>query len=456
MKQAKYAAGALDGLVLISYSHSYGRSDGLSRHLALLNRELLRRNRMTIYQIHPERKAGDHAACASSQVGCGDFVQLSIPWVRTAQEEQSIHDDQRIRTRLKLKLIQKVGIGEQIIRRFVDIIHSRSLIRLTRYLPLFGRDIRQSLWIGEQIEIALDRIQAAHRGAKILYIDHSPWQPLAWLRLNLVRRKKIGISIEHHGGFNAEIRRRLFRISRGVSVGAVTLHDSAGAFDAPATLLGSGIDLDFLDRGKAEAGAFRRKCGIAAGTPLILVPARVTFDKGQHDLVTAFDILARRYGWLGADIVFAGDIVSPYYQQELKAMIARLAFPAAFRFHFAGALDRHDLRNAYCDADLMLSASHFEGLPRVVLEAQALGVPMIATRAGGTADGVIDGVTGVLVDPRDSEGLAFQINEALRSSATVGQQSDIARRFMEDCFGMAALAARHEDFYNRSLPKRGI
>ncbi|MEE3233050.1 MAG: glycosyltransferase [Candidatus Latescibacterota bacterium] len=56
-------------------------------------------------------------------------------------------------------------------------------------------------------------------------------------------------------------------------------------------------------------------------------------------------------------------------------------------------------------ADLLVLPSRSEGRPNVCIEAQACGIPVVATRVGGTAEVVIDGKTGVLVDPEDSDAL---------------------------------------------------
>ena len=58
---------------------------------------------------------------------------------------------------------------------------------------------------------------------------------------------------------------------------------------------------------------------------------------------------------------------------------------------------------------LALSSTHKEGLPNVLLEALAMGVPVVSSRLAGTPEVVIDGVTGLLVEPGDVDGLATAI-----------------------------------------------
>jgi glycosyltransferase involved in cell wall biosynthesis len=67
---------------------------------------------------------------------------------------------------------------------------------------------------------------------------------------------------------------------------------------------------------------------------------------------------------------------------------------------------RGDARGLMAGFDAYASSSIFEGVSLTILEAMAAGRPVVATRVGGTPEVVVDGVTGVLVEPRDAAGLA--------------------------------------------------
>jgi len=76
----------------------------------------------------------------------------------------------------------------------------------------------------------------------------------------------------------------------------------------------------------------------------------------------------------------------------------------AERVRFLGTRD--DVRSLMGAADLLVVPSVFEGLPLVVLEAMAAGLPVIGTRVCGTSEAVVHGRTGLLVDVGDVSGLA--------------------------------------------------
>lgn len=74
---------------------------------------------------------------------------------------------------------------------------------------------------------------------------------------------------------------------------------------------------------------------------------------------------------------------------------------------------RDDLPAAYAAMDLLVLPSYREGLPVVALEAAAMALPVVATRVPGTVDAVQDGITGLLVEPRNSRALAKAIRSYL-------------------------------------------
>src|SRR5437660_11632373 len=93
------------------------------------------------------------------------------------------------------------------------------------------------------------------------------------------------------------------------------------------------------------------------------------------------------------------------------------------RFILAG--HRSDLDGFLPFLDVLVLPSYTEGLPNVVLEASAAGVPVVATAVGGTPEVVEDGVTGYLVPPGDPEALAGRVRDVLAmpdGGRTLGQR----------------------------------
>ena len=128
--------------------------------------------------------------------------------------------------------------------------------------------------------------------------------------------------------------------------------------------------------------------------------------KGGLDFIAAIATLGRR------DIccVLVGSEQRRGFRRELEAAIERNGLAGLFRI----VEECRDMPAAYMLADVVVSASSDpEGFGRVIVEAQAMGRPVVATDHGGARETIVPGVTGWLVPPRDPAALAAAIGEAL-------------------------------------------
>lgn len=104
-----------------------------------------------------------------------------------------------------------------------------------------------------------------------------------------------------------------------------------------------------------------------------------------------------------------------------------------------------DIEWYYHAADLFILPSHSEGMPNVVLEAMASGLPCIVTRVSGVEELVFDGETGFTIDPGDVAGLGNALSSVLNDSH--GMMGKNARRIVEEKFSLSTLAQRYEALY---------
>lgn len=107
----------------------------------------------------------------------------------------------------------------------------------------------------------------------------------------------------------------------------------------------------------------------------------------------------------------------------------------------------------FIDAQFALLASHTEGLPNAVLEAMAAGVPVVATRVGGVPELVEDGVTGLLVPPRDPPALAEALAH-LAGDADLRVRMGAAARRRAACFSYKTCRDKHLHLF-RELMQSG-
>jgi len=141
----------------------------------------------------------------------------------------------------------------------------------------------------------------------------------------------------------------------------------------------------------------------------------------------------------GARLVVVGD--GPL-RAELEAR-ARTA-GVADRVLFTGGVSGGQVRAILRQADAFVLNSTYEGLPHVVLEAMAEGVPVVATDAGGTGEVVQDGVTGLLVPPGRPDALLAAIRTVLGDAETARRLREGAARALETRFSYEAMVADTE------------
>lgn len=182
---------------------------------------------------------------------------------------------------------------------------------------------------------------------------------------------------------------------------------AGGVPDERIALAPSGIDLGKFDGRRARAEV-RRELGVAESTPLIGTVAALAPHKSQSDLLAAAAILAREMPALHVVLVGEGAL-----RHELETLAERLGIRE--RVTFTGFRpDALDLLGAF---DCFVISSYLEGLGTSIMDAQAAGIPVVATRTGGIPEIVQDGVTGLLVPPRDPDALAVAVRRMLSDRA---------------------------------------
>jgi glycosyltransferase involved in cell wall biosynthesis len=146
---------------------------------------------------------------------------------------------------------------------------------------------------------------------------------------------------------------------------------------------------------------------------------RLVEQKGQRSLLQAAAVVAEARPEVR--FALAGD--GPL-REQLEEDIRRLEL--ADNVVLLGAID--DVPSLLASADVFALPSLYEGLCYAVIEAQAAGVPVVATPVGGVPENVVPGETGLLVPPGDSGALAQALVWMLEHPAEAGALADEARR----------------------------
>ena len=230
---------------------------------------------------------------------------------------------------------------------------------------------------------------------------------------------------------------------------AVVANSTAtGARLAPAgirklTIVPNGVDLAHFAPRPPDA-ALRAALGLDAALPVVGFFGRLEYGKGVDVLL---DAAARVHTKLPTAFLFAGD--GPL-RERLAARAAAEGVPVVF----AGRRDDVVALMGLCA--VVVLPSRQEAFGRVLIEAMAAGVPVVATAVGGIPEVCTDGVTALLVPPEDPDALAVAIALTLTDQAASAARVAAAAADVRARFDLAAHAAAIQAVYMRVLDRAGV
>jgi len=213
-----------------------------------------------------------------------------------------------------------------------------------------------------------------------------------------------------------------------------------GVPEARLALVPSGVPLP-SDHDGGAGPDLRAWLGLPRGAPVVGTVAALTPEKGHADLlVAAARVVAARpevqFVWLGD-----GACRATLERARARAGLERNIHLPGFRDDAAALVGQFTV---------FALASRAEGLGSALLDAQARGVPVVATATGGIPDIVEDGVTGRLVAPSDPEALALGLLEALEHPDRAARMASAARERVRS-FSVDLMVERTLAVYERAL-----
>lgn len=202
----------------------------------------------------------------------------------------------------------------------------------------------------------------------------------------------------------------------------------------------NGIDFDRLDSAAHpdETARARQALGIPPGAPVLGGVYRMSEEKRPLLWLDVAAAVAQRNG--SVHFVVCGD--GPM-RDEMRSHAAALGI--AGRVHLPGA--QSNIGSWYRMMDVVLLTSRHEGLPNVLLEAQSMGVPVVAPDVGGMSEVVERGITGWTIRNADAASLAERVLHCLTDLEWRQRAVERAPRFVRDRFGVATMLRRNLEVY---------
>lgn len=272
-------------------------------------------------------------------------------------------------------------------------------------------------------------VETCHTHFEEYFHHYLPLLPATWLR----------------AAARALTRRQLNALD-AVIVPSLAMRDVLAAYGvrAPVHVLPTGIDLSQF--GAGDGAAFRRRHGLASGRPVLVHVGRIAHEKNLDLLLDAMDVLRRTV----PDVVLLVAGEGPALG-HCRGRVRSLGLDAHVRF--LGYLDRDgELQDCFRAGDLFVFASRTETQGLVLLEALALGVPVVALPALGARDIVGPG-RGAVPAPDDAQAYAAIVAALLGDPRRRAQLASEAVRFAHE-WDTTTMARRLVEVYEAVVAGR--
>lgn len=263
------------------------------------------------------------------------------------------------------------------------------------------------------------------------YNDH-PHRPLKWLLLRLVRS-----------------------LSSAVIVQGEKLREARTGSDAKLRgkthVLYPGVDLQEFDPARYDREArtrLRRELGVPPDVPLVGIVGNLNPLKGHPYFIQAAQRVKEQVTDARFLVVGRELNTNPQYGARMRQLAAECGLEDDLIF--AGF--REDVAAILSLLDVFVLASIRESCPNVVLEAMAMGVPVVATDVGAVSEIVVPGQTGWIVPPRDAEAIAAAVLACLTMPREQARNMVVtARKRVESTFRADIMAQHQYQVYERAL-----
>jgi glycosyltransferase involved in cell wall biosynthesis len=307
--------------------------------------------------------------------------------------------------------------------------------------------------------LTYDALRVAHRFTPNVFITLHDVMSFAAGRLTTERFLRSGgrdarLTIGDHirsGGLqwnplrNQWIRRRLKLYTRRVIAVSKSLRHALEQHGIPhLTVIPNGVDLEMWQAREEEIASIRSRFGLA-GRRTILFGGRLSTDKGTRELLRALALLRRK----APDVLLlvAGD------EARWKALVAdaRIEEDLSDCWRCTGWLTREEMRAVTFAADIATTPSVcLDTFNLMNIEAMAAKKPVVGTCFGGTPEIVVDGESGLIVDPRNSVTYAGALLTLLSDPMLRRRMGEAGRKRVEEHFSAKNMTRNYLALYSQS------
>lgn len=306
----------------------------------------------------------------------------------------------------------------------------RSLVDLAMF---FRREKFDVVHVHTPIAALIGRLAAKMVGVPfVIYTAHGFYfhdEMPAW-------KKWIYVLLERFGGLYTDL---LFAQSHEDAHEAISLRIMPSH---KVIAIGNGVDpSQFIGQDRLKQIEARRALGIPESVPVIGIVARLVQEKGYKEFFEAAILISRSLP--NVYFLVVGERLVSDHSGSIELALAQARKVLGARLIEAGL--RKDVSEMLSAMSIFCLPSYREGMPRTIIEAMMMELPVVATNIRGVREEVVDGVTGILVPTRDSSALADALSELLKKplrACQMGTEGRIRARKLYDESMIVALQIR--------------
>jgi L-malate glycosyltransferase len=315
-------------------------------------------------------------------------------------------------------------------------------------IGFYSLEIYRALHVSGLVGIGKIRALLAREQADLLVTYHTASDLLGPLAARLAGVPVL--SSRRDDGFTKKpIHRRVQRLLNPLLEGMLSVsHTVARAVEEKEgyprsrnLVIWNGEDLERFSPGSSR---LRAELGLPAGATVVVSVAAFTPVKDHETQIAAFSRLLREHPDVDLRLVMVG--LGPEEER-----IHALAAPLGDRVRFTG--HRGDIPEVLRGSDLFLQTSLTEGFSNSILQAMAVGLPVVATRVGGNPELVHEGC-GLLVPPRDPDAVAAALASLVAAPERRREMGEAARRWTLANCTIRVMAERYAEAFERAIARR--
>lgn len=202
----------------------------------------------------------------------------------------------------------------------------------------------------------------------------------------------------------------------------------------------NGIDTEFFT--PLPQSTARLNLNLKKEYIIITFVGRLIFAKGAQDLIAAFQLLAERFSGVHLLIVGDGPFRKNLQQQAIKTGLGQ-------KIQFLGEKNKSEIREILAASDIFVNPSYSEGLPTSVLEAVAMGLAVVATNVGGTAEIIEHQKNGLLVPARQSKLLKESLTKLIENPSLRYDFQKNARQAVKQKFNWNLITQQYLNLFKK-------